>query len=604
MAERFEKLEQMAGETTVGPEEVEENDDRTDDFDEAEQENGKEFRNDDIVDGTDDEAPEQEQTEEQGGYLEATGKEGENKKENTDMITKAEGNMGRQAMRHEIANLSCEAYGGPSNEDAEEMVYWEDIPKDALHLSPFHPEHPEFKKEGGVQQITQFLTFEPDAGGWNNIRMAMETVFALAFAMGRTLVLPPHQGMYLIDKNNDGQKSKFSFDHFFHTESISNEHIGLNIITTKEFLERCIRGEIVDADGHPIYPPNNRTEWDGLSHRELKELREWTRKNSGQNLLHWDPDNCIAAFPASNSEKDASDLEALPSEIMKPPGGFPPYENFIGKPNPVDASAIDRLREMHGDREHLCTYTPKLQQTQWLHFPVGMKTENGDTSRLLVHFYAFLFFQDWKHDLWMKRFIRDHVRYIDEIQCAAARVVTALRKRVSDRTKGASKDFDTIHIRRGDFQFKETRVSAEKILNQLKRVLDDGTTLYIATDERDKSFFKAIVDYYPDVVFLDDVLSEVEGINTNYYGMIDQLVASRGKSFFGCWFSTFTGYINRLRGYHTDDHELPGYEKGIIQSYYYAMPDRFNHMKEYWPIKKQFYAREFPSSWRLIDTSI
>ena len=66
----------------------------------------------------------------------------------------------------------------------------------------------------------------------------------------------------------------------------------------------------------------------------------------------------------------------------------------------------------------------------------------------------------------------------------------------------------------------------------------------------------------------------------------------------------FTGYINRLRGYHTDDHKLPGYEEGIIPSYYYAMPDRFDHMRKFFPIKKQFYAREFPASWRLIDMSL
>jgi len=35
----------------------------------------------------------------------------------------------------------------------------------------------------------------------------------------------------------------------------------------------------------------------------------------------------------------------------------------------------------------------------------------------------FLFFADWRHDLWTKRFVRDHLRYVDEIQCAAARVV-------------------------------------------------------------------------------------------------------------------------------------------------------------------------------------
>lgn len=505
---------------------------------------------------------------------------------------------------HTIANLNCEAYGGPSNKDAEEMVYWEDIPKDALHMSPFHAEHPQNNNNNNKQSITQFLTFEPDAGGWNNIRMAMETVFTLAFAMGRTLVLPPHQGMYLIDKGGEKQKNKFSFDHFFHTESISNEHVGLNIITTTEFLEQCAEGKIIDADGKPIHPPQGRTDWDGAAHDELRSLKLWIREVSGENLLHWDPDNCIAAFPASNSEQDTNDLLSLPDKIEKLPGGFPQYQNYIGKPTDVDAPAMERLKEMNAGRHQLCTYTPELQQKQWLHFPCGMKTEDGDSSRLLVHFYAFLFFQDWKQDLWMKRFVRDHVRYIDEIQCAAARVVTGIRKKVSSRTKGASKDFDTIHIRRGDFQFKETRVDATIILEQLKKVLSDDTTLYIATDERDKSFFKPITNHYPQVLFLDDLLTEIEGINTNYYGMIDQLVASRGKNFFGCWFSSFTGYINRLRGYYADDNALPGYEQGIIQSYYYAMPDRFDHMKEFWPIKKQFYAREFPASWRLIDSSI
>ena len=85
-------------------------------------------------------------------------------------------------------------------------------------------------------------------------------MLALAFAMGRTLVLPPHQGMYLIDKNENGnQKNKFSFDNFFHMQSISNEHIGLDIITTKEFLEQCAQGKIVDAENNPIYPPGMRT---------------------------------------------------------------------------------------------------------------------------------------------------------------------------------------------------------------------------------------------------------------------------------------------------------------------------------------------------------
>jgi hypothetical protein len=503
---------------------------------------------------------------------------------------------------HQIANLNCDAFGGPPIDLAQEMVYWKDIRSDAEFISPFHHK----KRQGdGKMSMSQFLTFEPDHGGWNNIRMAMETVLAMAVAMGRTLVLPPHQVMYLLGKQDKGQRNNFSFDHFFHMESISREHVGLDIISMTEFLELCMAGQVLDdKTGKPLYPPNNRTNWDGASGRERKVLDNWMRQRS--HLLTWDCNECVAAFPASSSEEDLKALEALPEQIIAS-GGFLPWEEYIGKPNPVDASPFDRLKEMNADRQKLCIYTPELQQSSWVHFPVGNVDQEGgervEESRLLVHFYAFLFFQDWRHDLWMKRFVRDHVRYIDEIQCAAAKIVTGLRDRVSKRSGGKSNDFDTIHIRRGDFQYKVTRFDAPKIVEMLNKKLTNGTTLYIATDERDKAFFDPIRERY-DAVFLDNFVHELEGVNTNYYGMIDQLVASRGRIFYGCWFSTFTGYINRLRGYHTDDHQLPGYKDGIVPSYYYALEDRFDHMQRWYPVKKSFYAREFPASWRLIDTSV
>ena len=80
-----------------------------------------------------------------------------------------------------LAHLSCDAYGGPDDEAAHEMVYWQDIPSDHTYKSPFSP----------TDGVERYLTFEPDGGGFNNIRMAMEVVLTLAIAMGRTLVLPP-----------------------------------------------------------------------------------------------------------------------------------------------------------------------------------------------------------------------------------------------------------------------------------------------------------------------------------------------------------------------------------------------------------------------------
>lgn len=112
-----------------------------------------------------------------------------------------------------LASLSCEAYGGPSAEYAKEMIYWRDFPEgtddveanvdkhnpgvdcshrtdtsnpivffvlivdflrpiDSKHVSPFHRRHTVDAKTP-KEFDTEYLTFEPDVGGWNNIRYVM-----------------------------------------------------------------------------------------------------------------------------------------------------------------------------------------------------------------------------------------------------------------------------------------------------------------------------------------------------------------------------------------------------------------------------------------------
>ena len=86
--------------------------------------------------------------------------------------------------------------------------------------------------------------------------------------------------------------------------------------------------------------------------------------------------------------------------------------------------------------------------------------------------------------------------------------------------------------------------------------------------------------------------------------MLDQLIASKGRTFVGTYHSTFTGYINRMRGYHSQKEKSEGYELGAIKSYYFT-PKRKKHvMRTYAKVKGPFFAREFPVSWRDIDRGV
>jgi hypothetical protein len=311
----------------------------------------------------------------------------------------------------------------------------------------------------------------------------------------------------------------------------------------------------------------------------------------------WPFDKCVVGLPAKPGPEGILHLEEIAEKVK-----MVPFEQrrqkYTKNPVPVDADPEERAMEVFAHRKDICIYDESYQEAKVVH----MMGDNNSGARLLVHFYAFLFFEDWRQDLWHKRFVRDHLRYVDEIQCAAARVVKAMRQKARDHGN-ADGVFDTFHIRRGDFQYKDTRVDASVIYENIKDLIPEGGPIYIATDERDKSFFKIFHEHYH-VYFLDDFMHELKGVNTNFYGMLDQRIASRGRKFIGCFYSTFTGYINRMRGYHSQLSKAEGWEQGIIDSWYYIPNHTRGAVREYRPIAPAMWAREFPIGWRDLDRGI
>jgi GDP-fucose protein O-fucosyltransferase len=505
-------------------------------------------------------------------------------KQQKEQQKQAEQQPSPSASTSKIAGLNCDAYGGPSEEVAAEMVYWRDIPSDARYHSPYASYGPEKK----------YLTFEPDEGGWNNIRMSMETATAMAHAMGRILVLPPEQKMYLLDKDK-AENNRFTFRKFFPFDAIEEEHPAVEVISMDEFLAReVLPGNLRDVNGSVVFPPGNQTIFEGHV-RDGKHFWDWWRGVTEPPI--WDFSKCVAAIakePGPNGAKRLSGyLESLDVE-----NNPPSVQEYINKPTPVDAPPSDRLREMLAHRKKMCIYDDYLQQKKVMHF-MG---DNDSGARLLVHFYAFMFFEDWKQDLWTKRYVRDHLRYIDEIQCAAAKIVQEVRKKARENGD-LDGNYDSMHIRRGDFQYKQTRIEAEEILENIKDVIPANATLFIATDEKQISFFQPLMDRYK-VYFLKDFLHLVPDLNKNYFGMLDQRIASRGRTFAGAYYSTFTGYINRQRGYHSQKDKGKGWKEGITNSYYYVELQHKEELINYYPIKGPLWGREFPVSWRDIDHDV
>ena len=359
------------------------------------------------------------------------------------------------------------------------------------------------------------------------------------------MVLPPK-------KQLNHERGHHSFEDFFDLDAINAFQEGMAIITMDEFLAKEVR------TGH-ICTHNATTNGCGEVHRE--DL--WYRSNRTElyNLLE-----SIGQVPRWNSDPPTCALV------------IPDGKNSV--------AVVEKHPAHPANDVPLCTYdsTPKL-----LHL----------SSRILSPHYSFFVFEDEYQDLFAKRLVRNFLRYNDDIICAAARVVEAIRSFASDN--GVPTDFYSMHIRRGDFssQYPEGSVPAADLVEQSSTVIPDKALVYIATDEKDKSYFKPFQERYT-VVYLDNFLSHIEGIDDVYFGMIEQLVASKGKVFFGTWPSTFSSYINRLRGFYSVEEGTDN--DGVLDSLYFSQ-EHMHDMMKYKTVEAPSVAwlREYPDAWFQID---
>jgi hypothetical protein len=201
---------------------------------------------------------------------------------------------------------------------------------------------------------------------------------------------------------------------------------------------------------------------------------------------------------------------------------------------------------------------------------------------MLEHFYTFCFFSNAERTKECKLLIRDHVRFKPAISHLGNQIASHLGF------------FNAVHVRRSDFirQYPNQNIPARSILENLKKYVTPRTKLYVSTDELDHNYFKPLRKYY-EVMFLHDVLdTSRRGMARPLLSCLEQTICSLAHIFVGTRFSTFSGYITRLRGYG----DVSNKEIYFTDGYEIRGDDEFSWLR--W-IKagNPFWGREYREGW-------
>ena len=463
------------------------------------------------------------------------------------------------------------------------LAYWNDPIgiRDVQYQSPFRV-YPSTSRDHHHQHDDEmYISFAPDPGGWNNIRMSMEIIFVIAAATQRTLILPPKEPLYLL--HHDNQQKHRGFADFFPIHTPQFQKI-VKTITFEEFLIK--EGKVGPLSITTLVQQQQSGKINSTipipTYEQILNAADHCDKRKASTT------NCVYVYNYLQLIGYTPDLSASQTCMI--------FDEMVYQdPNAeLPAEVQEYIQSVCGEkRQQVYFNAQETQHHRVLHFQADKQE-----YRLLTHFYNMIHFTNPVHDHYYKRFVRDFLHYHDSIYCAAGKIVKAVQlesallnpSNVPDR-HGAG-GYSALHVRRGDLQYKKVKISAAEWYNNTKEIWKPNEILYIATDEKDKSFFNDLAKHHT-LRFLDDYwdMAGLSDLDPNYMGMIDTIVASRGRAFAGTWFSTFSGYINRLRGYHGMS----------MQDSWYSFLDRKTAVHEWHIVDDFVYAYEFPDGWIGID---
>ena len=344
-----------------------------------------------------------------------------------------------------------------------------------------------------AREPSSYLLFDYDCGGFNNVRMGLENALVLAKHLGRTLVLPPPYEVYLLGGSVPDVMNVSAFSG------------GLPVIELAEFIAR--EGTALDI------PARFQTGTGWMSDKRLRDAwAKWKQQLEGD--LPWGP---IANYVATPS------IAAVSEALQRgEPHVTQPFRYAIAGRKAVE-------------------YTDGLRAKRVLNLPACKNSSNNWRWLGQVALYILDADSAGQPSVSLLRLLRDHVHYVDRVWELAARAVASL---------GAF-EYNAMHIRRGEFQYKQTRTSSENSLESVRVLLKGKRLLYMATDESSHAFFTPWRAEFSVVQWKDLIApgGPLHGYSVprKHVGLVEQAICTMGARFIGTQYSTFSSYIGRLR---------------------------------------------------------
>ena len=250
-------------------------------------------------------------------------------------------------------------------------------------------------------------------------------------------------------------------------------------------------------------------------------------------------------------------------EFMHNHGYMPPWnglDNILLFPPDALQTRPELQARLAGPRQakrQLVTISDEAEHCDLLYFPMTKE------QRMFGVAECFYLFGDEKLERQARTLLREAIRFREDIINLAERAI--------DAPVLSGTQYSAFHIRRGDFQYDQTQIGANQILEHTEALLSLGQPIYVATDETNGAFLDVFRKKFAVVTF-DCLPGEiVADIPDHWCGIIETLICAAAPGrFIGTRLSTFSSRISTLRGHlsHTKGSDC----EGIDAELHYTQP--------------------------------